>query len=229
MMNSSDSAVPVAQKLELVPTQYFDRLIRILERAGYKLFSRVVIDSNDSPFYIPVEHARETALFFHMPNKKLIIQFVFREHDNSEHVPWQYWTVRFYPVFKPVPELVRMTWVPFEHRDIFSSPTPLLDTMPLYYEALEIKGFRPVGGNEYVQERTHGTPYNPESLGDRVVHQLYPVLKYIGYGKFHELQVTCFWPHYTFKWAHQIFWSRFNNEAFAKIVTRPWGGETSRY
>lgn len=223
-MNTTDS-FPAQKALELVTPEYFDRLIVRMERSGYKLFSRVSIDTNDCEYHVEANYARETALFFHLPNKKLIIHFVFREHDNpSWHEPTQYWTISFYPVFKSIERLVEMTYVSFRERGPFEDSNPLLDTLPLYAKGLDIPGFRAYGGHKYEQKSTHNA-IDPKSLGTMIVRLLYPVLKYLAYGKFKELQVTAFWPYYTFHDSNSIFWSRFNNEAFLKIVERPWGGE----
>ncbi len=199
MTNTTDSA-PVTKPLELVSTQYFDRLTARMERSGYKLFSRVTIDSNDCAYHVDSKYARQTALFFHLPNKKLIIHFVFHEHDNPGwHEPTQYWTIRFYPVFKSVQRLVEMTYVPFDKREIGDwDSNPLLYKIPLYAVNLEIPGFREYGGHRYEQENTHVAPIDSEAMGTTIVRLLYPVLKYIGYGQFKHLQVTDFWPHYAF-------------------------------
>ncbi len=229
MPNTTDSA-PTPRALELVPSQYFDRLIARMNRSGYKLFSRVAVDTNDCAYHVDVtvKYARHTSLFFHLINRKLIIHFEFIEHDNPGwYEPTQYWTVRFYPIFKSVKRLVEMTYVPYNKRDSDSS-NPLLDTMPLYAEHLKIPGFRPLGGHKYEQESTHVKPLDSRALGTSIVQQLYPILKYLGYGQFQRLQVTDFWPHYTFHRSHTIFWSRFNNEALKEIVERPWGGEDIR-
>lgn len=224
MTNTTDSA-PSPRALELVPSQYFDRLTARMERSGYKLFSRVTVDTNDCQYHVSVKYARHTSLFFNLINRKLIIHFEFIEHD--WHEPTQYWTIRFYPIFKSVKRLVEMTYVPFDKRDSDSS-NPFLDKMPLYAENLKIPGFRPYGGHKYEQDCATGKPIKPEDLGKWIVQQLYPILKYLGYGQFKHLQVTDFWPHYTFHRSHTIFWSRFNNESFKEIVERPWGGEDLR-
>lgn len=227
MTNTTDS-VSVRRPLKLVPSEYFDRLIARMKKSGYELFSRVTIDTNDCGYRVGVKYARETALFFHLPNKKLIIQLVFHEYDYPHFdEPRQYWSIRLYPVFKPYERLLKMTYVPFDRRGPSDPSNPSLATIPFYETMPEIPGFQWYGSH-YEQSSTNMDPIDSTSLGTTLVRLLYPALKYIGYGQFKDLQITSFWPHYTFPNSHQTFWSRFNNEALQKIVERPWGGEDIR-
>ncbi len=220
----SNATVDV-EKPNPVRSNYFERVICQMEKGGYQLFSQVAIDSNDCPYHVPATYARDTRLFFRLPEKKLIVKLVFNESDY--HTPGKldcYWTIRLYPVFKSYAKLFDMTYrsemaLDLEDKD----PT---DNIPLFRKAVNLPGFRNRHNYTWEQQGSYGVlPLDPEQMVRSLVRALYPATRYIAFGQFKELQVTDFPPHYTFPGSPKIFWERFDNEAFSQIVIRPWGSE----
>ncbi|HVY67337.1 MAG TPA: hypothetical protein VHA30_00350 [Patescibacteria group bacterium] len=175
---------------------YLDRFVKTMEREGYKLFSRVPISNADRQYWIQVVWVRETALFFHLPNRRLIVQAVFHERSGVE---WsQYWTFRFY------------TWL---------SGTTVVN-QPLYQLGFNIPGFFDTAG---CYEQDGGQVLDPQNLACSITDRMRPIIPRLAEDRFPRLDVRGFCPYRHFPGSENIFWGRFNRIALQEIVRYPFG------
>jgi len=214
-------------KSRLVGDAYFANVIRIMGKARYELISRVAIDTNDHAFHVPVIYARVTNLFFRLRAKKLIVQMTYYENFYPDGRLQAYWEINFYAVFLPIATLVEMLYAKLGEKYFDGD---CLSNIPLYSKCLDMPG-RSLGGYSCDQERHRGYELSDLEAVDsaivvrNILRALLEVEQYVCPGKFRELQVTSFPPHYVFPESMGTFWQRFNREALAQVVIRPWGSE----
>lgn len=60
--------------------EYYDTIIEAAKKMGYRLLAQVQITTDDHPFYIPVDYARDTCLAFDIPGKAMFTHFHHTEH-----------------------------------------------------------------------------------------------------------------------------------------------------
>lgn len=76
---------------------YFNPIIRGMIQGGYKLITMISVDSRQARCKSPCAYGRDTSLFFHLPQKAVIIKaslFEAIQRDSSDYQNW--WTIGLY-------------------------------------------------------------------------------------------------------------------------------------
>ncbi len=226
------SSLPISDNCssQLAGNAYFDNLVRIMAKARYDLVSKVLIDSNDHAFHVPVDYARATSLFFRLRSKKFVVQMTYHESFYPDGRRQAYWSINLYLVFLPVATLVKNIHGRIGKKYFDEEP---LARVPLLGKELAMPGTKFVSYRNGVEVHVDYWLSEEQSAdGAAVVRNLlqalFEVEQYVAYGKFRQLQqVTSFVPYSSFPEAHATFWRRFGLGALYEITSTPWGGEVA--
>ena len=222
---------------KFVDNTYFGQITALMLEKGFALFAHVQLSKEEGfQYHVEAPHARDTSLFFHYPNKTLIISLNYHEHSAfgcgtelySEQIEG-HWTIRFYHQFVDERTLAELTYVPFDQRkDPWDCDA---DFRSIMFRGLnpEPKHFTWRGGGEMCELYGSVTPTVPETIIGDIWLIAEALLPYLGGLPFDELQVTSFPPYYTFPGCEAQFWERFKTSISSRylwsLVRRPWGSD----
>jgi hypothetical protein len=218
-----------------IDNKYFLDVSMFMVEKGFKLFAYVQL-STDEGFHhhVNAPNARDTRLFFHYPNKSLIICLNYHEDDynwGGEARMEGSWEIRFYHQLVDVETLVRLTYIPFEERmgGGYSDESEVCRRIMFHGLSPTPTHFTWRGGSEMCELYQPERPTAPAVIMADIEPIVDGVLPYLAPLPFDELQVTSFPPYYTFLGCEERFWEKFKASVDSRylwsLVTRPWGSD----
>lgn len=228
-----------------IDNNYFGDVRNLMIERGFVLFGFVGTSTDDGFVYnIGAPNARTTSLFFHYPNKSLIVMLDYHEddyfsafHEDSEYYKENmggHWTIRFYYEFVDVKTFCDMTLLPAEEREYGSCGGE-----DHIFKEIILHDFSPVpqhftwhGNDEMCELYQTEKPTTPTVVVDEIWSIAEQVLPFLDKLPFGELQVTSFPPIHTFDDCEEQFWEKFKESVSRRylwsLAKRPWGSDGLR-
>ncbi len=220
---------------KLMSHGYFAQVVEAMQGKGFTLFSQVEISTDDFQYHVSAKIARVTSLFFHAPNKNLIIRLAYYEQDYEGKKMEGYWHIRVDAEFSAQSSVDTFFYGDIEEgADIFPGEKPL--------GKIECAGFVESGWSScgdllctwnLEQRWPDRSLLDSQDLASRVHTMAAPMLPFLKSAPFEKHQVTSWPPEYVFKGCSSVFWERFK-ESSAKIssprylwslIEKPWGSD----
>ncbi|MFA6445796.1 MAG: hypothetical protein WCW14_00910 [Candidatus Paceibacterota bacterium] len=219
---------------KLADRSYFDQVIHAMRMRGFVEFAEVTTTAKDAKYHVPATECRNTAMFFHLPQRTLIIQLDYNESDSYDQYDFikeeekigvtGCWSIEFHMEFLPfkmISQRIVKANIPSEEWD------SEINKIPFFHRSPEsIAGFPHSSGKIcYSQRNSTCDKVDPEAIADGIGDVIDQIADILEGGQFSELQVTGFPPYYTFPGCEVGFWNKFNRSELRRLVRRAWGSD----
>ena len=219
-----------------IDNHHFGDVTTLMLARGFALFGSVQLSTDEGyRHHVEAPNARDTRLFFHIPNRALIVVLCYDEddflslHDKTRKGVSGNWTVSVRYQYMDERELCRLTYIPFEQQK-----GGRFGDLDESYRKIMFRGLTPRpkhftwrGNGEMCELYVPPTPTAPAVVVEDVWLLVEQMLPYLGPLPFDELQVTSFPPHYTFPGCEAVFWEKFKSSVSRtylwSLVRKPWG------
>jgi hypothetical protein len=206
----------------LAADSYFTEVTHAVQLHDFVRFAQVTIDQNESDPRMNMAIARSTNLFFHYPNKNMILQLEFYEdsfYASSTDRLRCFWNIDIEVELLPNSKLPPHA-IPF--RDKSADPKGIR-----FMRCDDDNESPPVFSRMYGQKSISSTsllsPIEASLLGMEVHELTKNVLPYVSAAPFQRLNVNIFPPGDAFPNCEKLFWKKFNKRYLRSLVRKPFG------
>ncbi len=231
------------------PREYFQAVIEAAKKQGLDLLAWVTMNSDRYKYHVDCfRFVQESRMFFQAPGKAFIVMLELTEQFGirnwsaaSEH--GEVWDEGYYKVYWSgfvtfafdQTAMFRDLWEKAPEVDRWENLDSIGFSTDEFFQDL----FRWGGGSRMDSvwhddfEQVHGIcsgwteVMGPEEVV-RVPGEMLEKLEPFLYGRFRDLQVTSFAPHYTFPGHEADFWNKFPVDRLKKVAGRVWGSTFNR-
>lgn len=217
------------KRLAWLDRSVFVQLREYMKRGGLHLFSEVVMNQNDGPYYLSAKLAQATRQFYWCEQKQIIIvlthtETTFNQGDQPTHLSgdWQIDAhigfLRSWDQLKKIAPKGEVSKIPF-----FGTVGDELSEYGFRDNGGSYSGMEKLVTRSFFSKRSGLDCPDVETVGSAAISIKNRVGPYVRMLPFAELWVHSFaFPH-VFPGCEKAFWSRFDKRNLRALVKRPYG------